>query len=152
MVNYRIRPGETVAKVLAHIQKAIGDPRVAIAPLGESTSEPSAISDVEALSFQILTRTIREVVPDAVVAPSLVIAATDSRHYARLTNNIYRFLPLRMGTLDLGRIHGTDERVSVQNYAEIIQFYATLIRNSDALDRAVPWVLQRPRAGLALGY
>ena len=85
---------------------------------------------MEASSFQALTATIRQVFPNTAVAPLLLIGATDSRHYAKLTDNIYRFLPQRLGPADVNRIHGTHERVSVGNYAEIIQFYAQLIRNS----------------------
>ncbi len=42
-------------------------------------------------------------------------------------------LPLRLGPRDLTRIHGTDERVSLENYAEIIRFYVQVLRNG-ALD------------------
>jgi carboxypeptidase PM20D1 len=36
-----------------------------------------------------------------------------------------------VGTLtDIRRIHGTDERISIENYAQIVGFYVQLIRNS----------------------
>ena len=90
------------------------------------------MSDIAEPSFETLTTTIRQVFPETVVAPSLLIAATDSRHYAGLTESIYRFLPQRLGPGDLSRIHGIDERISIENYEEVIRFYAQLIRNSDA--------------------
>ena len=130
VVNFRIRPGDSVEHVAEHVRQVIADPRVTIIALPFSR-EPSAVSNVDSASFRLLLSTIRQVFPETVAAPSLVTAATDSRHYPSLTNNIYRFLPLRMGVGDLGRIHGTNERVSIENYAEIIQFYAQLIRNSD---------------------
>jgi carboxypeptidase PM20D1 len=55
---------------------------------------------------------------------------TDSRHYAALSDRIYRFLPMRLGPEDLERIHGTDERIAVDNYAECVRFYARLIQNA----------------------
>ena len=46
--------------------------------------------------FRTLQRTIAEVYPDAVVTPGLSMVATDSRHYAPIASDIYRFLPLRV--------------------------------------------------------
>ena len=65
--------------------------------------------------------------PDAVVAPGLVIAGTDSRQMSGLTSNVYRFVPVRAGPGDLARFHGTNERIGVENYAEVIRFFHRLI-------------------------
>ncbi len=54
---------------------------------------------------------------------------TDARHYASVSDNIYRFVPLRLSRDDLQHIHCVNERISVDNYAEIVQFYARLIQN-----------------------
>jgi carboxypeptidase PM20D1 len=64
------------------------------------------------------------------VAPSQVTGATDARHYAGLSDNIYRFAPFVVRPEDLKRIHGTDERISVEHYAQCVRFYHQLIINS----------------------
>ena len=69
-------------------------------------------------------------IPEVVVAPGLLVAGTDSKHYLPLTEATYRFLPIRLTGEDLQRIHGTNERIAIDNYAEVISFYAQLIRNS----------------------
>jgi carboxypeptidase PM20D1 len=46
-----------------------------------------------------------------------------------LSQDTYRFLPLRGNRADLQRLHGTNERIAVQNYGECIQFYLQLMRN-----------------------
>ncbi len=56
------------------------------------------------------------------------MVATDSRHYAAIADDIYRFLPLRVTAEDLERIHGIDERIAVEDYADLIGFLARLIR------------------------
>lgn len=66
--------------------------------------------------------------PNALVTPGLVLAATDSRHYGRVSDAAFRFLPVRLTPADVARIHGTDERISVRNYGELIAFYEELIR------------------------
>jgi carboxypeptidase PM20D1 len=60
----------------------------------------------------------------------LTIAATDARHYAELTKNIYRFVPIAFRPEDTQRIHGVDERISIEDYERCVRFYVQLIRNS----------------------
>ena len=67
------------------------------------------------------------------MAPYLVVAGTDTKHYQDISDNIYRFVPMRFTSNDLGRIHGTNERISVDNFEEMIKFYIQLIRNSDKI-------------------
>ena len=38
---------------------------------------------------------------------------------------VYRFSPVRAKPDDLGRFHGTDERIGVDNLAEMIRFFLT---------------------------
>ena len=92
--------------------------------------DPSPVSDSDSESFARLRRTILDVFPDVTFAPSLVIAGTDSRHYEKLTDNSYRFMPMRVRREDLSRLHGTNERIAIDNYAEIIRFYAALVKNT----------------------
>ena len=90
----------------------------------------SPVSDVSAPVYERLNQTIREVYPGAVVAPFLVVGATDARHFAGLTPNVYRFLPIAVEKRELGKFHGTNENVSIDNYARCVQFYAQFIRNT----------------------
>jgi carboxypeptidase PM20D1 len=67
--------------------------------------------------------------PRAVVAPSLVLAATDTRHYEDLADDVFRFLPYILGPDDTPRIHGTDERIGLRVYRDCVRFYAQLLMN-----------------------
>ena len=59
-----------------------------------------------------------------------MIARTDSAHFLDLTEATYRFLPIVLTRDDLGRFHGTNERIAVDSYETLIKFYAQLLRNS----------------------
>ena len=65
------------------------------------------------------------------MAPYLVLGGTDARHYGPVSDIILRFYPFRMGPDDLKRPHGTDERIGVENYTEVVRFYAQMIKNSN---------------------
>ena len=130
VVNFRLLPGDSIERVFSHVVEVINDPRVKVNKFGVSNSEPTAISDINALGFQIIQRTMRQVFPEALVAPALCVGGTDSDHYAKLSNNIYRFSPLRLRPEDMKRLHGVNERTSVKDYAESVKFYYQLISNS----------------------
>ena len=126
-VNFRVHPHDSVAGVLAHVREVVADELVAV-ELIEGV-EPSPVSPAEGEAFAWLERTIRQVFPEAVVAPSLVTGATDARHFAACSPAVYRFLPVRLGPDDLPRIHGAAERLALDGYLDMVRFYAQLIRN-----------------------
>ena len=62
--------------------------------------------------------------------PWLVVGGTDSRYYATLTPNVYRFGAAPIGPGDTERAHGTDERMSVEGHAQNVRFYVRLLSNA----------------------
>ena len=74
-------------------------------------------SRTQSASYQLINRTVREVFPGTLVAPGLMIGATDSRHFEGVSDHIYRFSPVRAKPEDLPRFHGTNERISAANLA-----------------------------------
>jgi carboxypeptidase PM20D1 len=128
-VNFRLIPGDTQASVTEHVRSTIANDRISIKPFPGNT-DPPPVTGTASPSFQMLNRTIREVFPDVIVAPGLMVAATDSRHYAAITDKIFRFSPVRANSEDLKRFHGTNERLSIEGYADMIRFYRRLMENS----------------------
>ena len=131
LVNFRILPGDSVQSVLEHVRRAVDDPRVPVEVSDTHTAlEPSQESRVDSEAFALLARTIRETNPDTVVAPNLVLGGTDSRYFRALSDNVYRFGPLRVGPDDLKRAHGTNERIGADDYIDSIRFYIRLLQNA----------------------
>src|SRR5213594_2227598 len=130
LVNFRILPGDSVGSVVEHVRRAVHDARISVEPLQETMSNPSGVTSVDAEPFQLLSRTIRQVVPEAVVTPWLVVGATDSRHYARLTPNVLRFTGAVIGKDDVRRVHGTDELVGVRAYADAVRIYIQFLKSA----------------------
>jgi len=129
-VNFRIMPGETRATVLAHVREQLG-PGFEVQEL-PGAKDPTGVSPTRAGSYQLLQRTMRSLHPDVVVTPALYVAGSDSHHFTGLTDNIYRFSPVRVKPEDLPRLHGTNERISVANLGELVRFYHQLLRNLNA--------------------
>lgn len=131
LVNFRILPGETSTTVRTSVVEIIDDERVSVAVReGDRVDEPSPVSATDAFGYGVIEKTIRQIFPTAVVAPALVIAQTDSRHYQPIAKQVYRFQPVLLEQADLSRIHGRNERISLENYERAIHFYHQLIRNA----------------------
>jgi len=130
VVNFRIHPRDSIASVLQHVETVIDDPLVEISTYGGFGSEPSPVSRVDAPGYAAIERSIRAAFPEAIVAPALMIAATDSRHYTAVARDIYRFNPVWTGPEDTERAHGTSERVGVENVGRAVQFYMAVVREA----------------------
>ncbi len=129
VVNCRLLPGDTREQLVDHIRKVVNDEAVQINAPDETTWDPSPVSPVDSPVYQSLTQTIRQVFPEAVVAPFLFTMATDSRHYTRLCDCVYRFTPYTIDPDLYKSIHGVDERIAVEALAGMVQFYIRLIKS-----------------------
>jgi carboxypeptidase PM20D1 len=71
-------------------------------------------------------RTVREVFPDTLVAPGLMVAAptpSTTATSATTSSSSRRSAP----TEDLSRFHGTNERISPTTWPSLIRFYHRLL-------------------------
>ena len=126
-LNFRILPGETIKSVKQHIENTISD-KVRVETVG-SVTNPSPVSSIDSEAFKILEKTIRNSFPSSIVVPGLVGGATDARYFYEVSDDVYRFYPIRIDPISMTRIHGIDEKISKENYREIIEFDYNLIKN-----------------------
>jgi carboxypeptidase PM20D1 len=129
-VNFRLLPGDESSEVIEHVRRAIDDPEIEIET--ETVNEASPVADVGSDAFALLSSVILEGAPDTVVAPALVLGGTDTTHYSRISENGFRFLPVRFDSKDFERVHGRDERLSVANIRAAAEFYERLVRRAAA--------------------
>jgi carboxypeptidase PM20D1 len=134
VLNIRLLPGDTTTSALARIarvaRKAVPSGfTLHVDFLPQSTlSEPVPERRIAPALWKAVEDSVLLVEPRAVIVPFLVIGATDSRQFARLTDAIVRFMPVMMTAEDLTRIHGVDERISLENYGRMIAYYSNVIR------------------------
>lgn len=136
VVNFRILQGETVQSVIDHVKQVVNDPRVVVTDISASI-DPSPISDAYGGEYKLIEKSIRQTwgLPGLVVAPYLVIGGTDSKFFhASIAKNVYRFTAVRVeSAVDVGRWHGVNERVLVEEYANSIRFFHNFIVNAEEL-------------------
>ncbi len=128
VVNFRIMHGETVADVKNHVMRVIDDDRFTIESYSNENN-PSKVADHNTASFQLVEKTIRQLHPDIVVTPGLLQAGTDSKHFLKISDNVYRFFPTRINPDNATGFHGKNEYITVENYIETVQFVYQLMSN-----------------------
>ncbi len=75
-VNFRLIPGDTQASVTGHVRSTVNNDRISIKPTA-ANFDPTPVTGTAGPSYQTLNRTIREIFPDVIVAPGLMVAATE---------------------------------------------------------------------------
>jgi carboxypeptidase PM20D1 len=129
IINLRLLPGDSSKKIITHLNNAINDKRVRIKAIG-FLHEPAPVSPIHSAGFKIIQKSIRQTYPETVIAPTLMLATSDSYYYSGISKNIYKFAPYQLEPEDLARIHGNNERIKIDDYKQMIGFYYRLIRNS----------------------
>ncbi len=125
-VNIRVMPGDTVDDAITHLRTVIDDDDIEISVV--ERGEPSPVSP-SGEAFDLVVETIAARFPDAVPAAYVMAGATDSRHFARICEHVYRFAPFRMTAAQRQAIHSYDEHLDVDAFLEGIAWYRLLIES-----------------------
>jgi carboxypeptidase PM20D1 len=129
-INFRLHPRDTIAGVIEHVRRAIDDPKVDVVALNETQEEASKVSDTDGEAYKFLVAQIENSFGGIPVAPDMTTGATDSRHYQPIADAVFRLDPFHFGPDDLGRVHGTNERLAIRDLAPAVGFYMRLMENA----------------------
>lgn len=140
-INIRAIPGTDVRELISEIQSAIQDPRVEVTlntqalPGAEDgaaqverlrNSKPST-EDTDL--YRALVESSKSIWPDAPVTPYLFQAGTDAFAWRSRGVPVYGIYPYPIDADDLSRMHGNDERVSIESLRQGTDFiYKTLVK------------------------
>ena len=109
----RLLPGQTAHDLLHELRQVIGNDAEV-----EFLDDSSAFeTDFKTPLFDKISRVMARHAPQAPVLPYLVVGATDARHVRKLGTKVYGFSPMFAPTSELDRVHGHDERISIDNLA-----------------------------------
>ncbi|CAG0883660.1 unnamed protein product [Darwinula stevensoni] len=135
-INHRVHPKQTIEDVLEYDREVIGDSRVNVTLNTDTYIRPHPISPYgpDSPQYKLLARSILEVFPQSFVAPGTMIATTDTKYYLNFSKNVYRFAPTFLDIEDMPRLHGHDERIRVENYREVVDFFFRLMVNANQVN------------------
>lgn len=90
-------------------------------------------SDDSGAYYKLMEKIINQNFPDVIVAPFLLTAGSDARHFTDIADCILRFAPLDIKPEQFNTIHSSDENVSVSSVGECVCFYKDYIKALETL-------------------
>jgi len=129
-VNFRLHSRDSIESVTEHVRRVIDDENIEISMNDNIGSEPSPVSQIDSGPYLWIKDVVNATFPDAIVAPNTVVGGTDSRYFARNTDDIYRFAPYVFDASDIARIHGLNERMRVDAFAKAVQVYYLMLEKA----------------------
>ena len=129
-INFRLHSRDSIESVTEHVRLAIDDENIEITMNDNIGSEPSPVSQIDSGPYLWLKDVINSTFPEALVAPNTVVGGTDSRFFARNTDDIYRFAPYVFDASDIARIHGLNERMNVEAFGKAVQVYYLMVEKA----------------------
>ncbi len=132
-VNFRLHPRDSVDDVVDHVRAVVENDSVEVRVPDGGGRAASEVSDWRSPGYGVIARSVREIYGEVVVTPGLMIAGSDSRHYAKVADNAFRFNPMTVTQADLTGFHGTNERISVDNLAQGTRTYVQIIRHASGI-------------------
>ena len=90
-------------------------------------NDPSPFCSFKTPEYDLIEQAIYKTFDNAVSAPFMFTAATDSRYYYPVSKNVYRFTPYEFTMDDQARIHGKNERVSIEALKKATEFFVNYI-------------------------
>ena len=125
IANMRLNPADSVASALDYLKKTVNDDNVEITVL--ESFEPSPVSETGCPAWDKVAYAVANTWKGCVVTPYLMVQCSDSRHYGRLSNHVYRFSAMDMTAEERASIHGNNERIRVESIGKAVEFYIRLM-------------------------
>lgn len=131
-VNFRAMPGTTKQDLVDHIRKVCKNDNLEINVL--NSKEASKFSPTDSRTFKIIGDICKNLEPNSIIAPYLVMGGTDAYNYEPICDNIYRYAPFRVSIELLRGAHGTNEKIPVACLEDALKFFKNYIRRASAED------------------
>ncbi len=137
-LDARLLPGGSCQEWRALVRGVIADPGVELEPL---LAFGSRASPVDSPLFRAIERVAAQTEPGALVVPRMTAGFTDAHYFRELGITAYGFVPRWLEPGESRRVHGPNERISIENLERGTR---TLMRILRALDQEDPG--EAPRA------
>ena len=125
VANLRIMCGESVESCVEYLRKTVADDDVKTEVV--YGMDPSNVSQTQGKAWEMMKRAVSQTWNEALVAPYLMLACSDSRHYGEISDHVYRFSAMALSKEERASIHGNDERIPVEKIVQTVHFYLRLI-------------------------
>lgn len=124
--NIRLNPMDTVDSALENLRRTVNDPSVIISKL--QGTNPSRISKTNCSAYNKVAVAAASTWKGAITTPYLMVQCSDSRHYGRISDKVYRFSAMDLTSEERATIHGNDEHIRLETIYRSVEFYIRLMK------------------------
>lgn len=125
--NMRLNPADTMESALEYIKCKVDDERVEVSCDGGMN--PSRISRTDCEGWDRVAAAVASTWRGCIVSPYLMVQCSDSRHWGRISDRVYRFSAMDLTSEERATIHGNNERIRLDAVARTVEFYIRLMKN-----------------------
>ena len=123
--NMRLMKPDDIDSVLDDLKSRINDDTVKVTRI--TGVNPSPFSNMHGEGYERVSNAIAATWPEALISPYLMIAASDSRHFCRISDTVLRFSAMALSGDERKMIHGNDERIREDKFVEALAFYQRML-------------------------
>ena len=124
--NMRLNPEDSVDSAIEYIKKTIDDEKVEVSLI--QGVEPSRISSTDCESWDKVASAVASTWKGCIVSPYLMVQCSDSRHYGRISDKVYRFSAMDLTAEERATIHGNNESIRIETLCKAVEFYIRLMK------------------------
>ena len=125
--NMRLNPSDSVAGAVAYLNKVVNDADVEISVL--ESNEPSRISRTDCDGWERVAAAVASTWKGCIVTPYLMVQCSDSRHYGKISDKVYRFSAMDLTSEERKSIHGNNEKIRLECLHKSVEFYIRLLKS-----------------------
>ena len=125
--NIRLNPADNTDAALAYIRQTVGDDKVEVSCL--HGTDPSRISRTDCDGWDKIASAVASTWKGCIVSPYLMVQCSDSRHYGRISDRVFRFSAMDLTSAERATIHGNNERIRLDALERTVAFFLRLMRS-----------------------
>ena len=92
-------------------------------------NEYHAPADMSLPAYSYARKCAEEIFPNVAVAPYILPAGTDARHFSDICRCVIRFAPIEMDSQQFASVHSENENISLKAIGNAVAFYRSYIKN-----------------------
>lgn len=123
--NLRLNPKDTMESALEYLKNSVSDDNVQLSIL--RGYNPSRISTTDGEGYNRVVSAVASTWRGCIPTPYLMMQCSDSRHWGRISDKVYRFSAMDLTKEERASIHGNNERIRFECVHKCCEFFIRIM-------------------------
>ena len=123
--NIRLNPHDTMESALEYLKRTVDDEKIELSIL--RGYNPSRISTTDGVGYARVESAVASTWRGCIPTPYLMMQCSDSRHWGRISDKVYRFSAMDLTKEERASIHGNNERIRFECAYKACEFFIRIM-------------------------